>query len=685
MLIFRESLTRLSGPLAILLLATFLRLYRLASVPFGWHPDEATKALLARDVLAGKYFPAFFSAFTGREALFVYLEALLISLLGEGIFTGRLLSAFVGILTVALTYSTGRELFSRRIGLLTAAFLAVSLWHLIASRNGYRAVIQPFIQLLAIFFLFYGLRESSTRRSWYPFVLAGLFLGLSQYTYTAVRLFPVLILIILFLVLIFDRRVIMANWGPLAAMVAVALLVFLPLGYHFWQYPDDFFGRAAQISIFSPEWSGGDSGARLWQSVKETARMWTVWGDINYRFNIAGQPVFDWFTGILFFSGVALSVGRAFKTSGLQRVAYLTLPLWLVMMLAPMFLSAESLPYYQRAIGVLPAIYVFPALTLDTAVNTFNRAAGERWRRLPALLLVLFFGWLAVSVYQDYFQRWHGVERNDDDRRVAMVYVADYLLENPPQGALYLSTQYMQHPTLALLAPEQYDGIHWFDARQSLPLPPPGQEATYILLAENAPQEWLLQRAAGLEKMESIDDRFQRPVFDMLNWGGEKLYPQPGETAPPVWSWATTFEPQTLDETSKTISLPVNLGDVLLFLGHDRTASTLEAGDTLELILHWQLLEKPTRQYTIFAHLLDVEGQVVAGFDANEYPTTFWREEGGERLLSYMRLPTGSDLQPGIYQLEIGVYNQPSGERLSILDDGQPVADRLLLAPLEIK
>ena len=100
---------------------------------------------------------------------------------------------------------------------------------------------------------------------------------------------------------------------------------------------------------------------------------------------------------------------------------------------------------------------------------------------------------------------------------------------------------------------------------------------------------------------------------------------------------------------------------------------------------HWQLLEKPTRQYTIFAHLLDVEGQVVAGFDANEYPTTFWREEGGERLLSYMRLPTGSDLQPGIYQLEIGVYNQPSGERLSILDDGQPVADRLLLAPLEIK
>ncbi len=75
---------KISAPLAVLLLAAFLRLYRLASVPFGWHPDEATKALLARDVLAGKYFPAFFSAFTGREALFVYLEAFLLRLWGKG-------------------------------------------------------------------------------------------------------------------------------------------------------------------------------------------------------------------------------------------------------------------------------------------------------------------------------------------------------------------------------------------------------------------------------------------------------------------------------------------------------------------------------------------------------------------------------------------------------------------------
>ena len=682
----RDSLARLGAPLAVLLLAAFLRLYRLASVPFGWHPDEATKALLARDVLAGKYHPVFFSAFTGREALFVYLEALLFALLGEGIFFVRLLSAFVGILTVALSYTTAREMFSRRIGLLTAVFLAVSLWHLIASRNGYRAVIQPFIQLFAIFFLFYGLRRASLskERAWWPFLLSGVFLGLTQYTYTAVRLFPFLILGILLLVLLFDRRSITANWQPLLLMGLVAFLVFLPLGYYFWQNPQDFFGRAAQISVFSPEWSGGDSGARLWQSVKETARMWTIWGDINYRFNISGQPVFDWFSGLLFLLGIPLAVWRALKTSGLRRVAYLTLLLWLAIMLLPMVLSAESLPYYQRAIGALPAVYVFPALTLDAAMEGFNRQAGERWRGLPAVLLVLFFGWLALGTYSDYFQEWHNVPRNDDDRRVAMVYVADYLRENRPPGSLYLSTQYMQHPTLALLAPEQYDGIHWFDARQSLPLPPPGESATYILLAENAPQEWLLAQVPGLQEQMAVNDRFGRPVFTVLTWQGGN-YPIPTRQEPPTWSWSTTFGPETLAETSNPITLPVKFDDVMRFLGHDRSAATLEPGDTLELLLYWQLLEKPSRQYTIFAHLLDADGRVVAGFDANEYPTSFWREEGGERLLSYMPLALSPDLPPGTYQLEIGVYNQPSGERLPVLDDGQTVADRLLLEPIEVK
>jgi len=676
---------KLFAPLAVLLLAAFMRLYRLASVPFGWHPDEATKALLARDVLAGEYFPAFFSAFTGREALFVYLEALLFALVGEGILAGRLLSAFVGILTIALTYSTGREWFNRRTGLLAAAFMAISLWHLIASRNGYRAVIQPLIQLPVLLLLFRGLRTDLNARASTPyFVAAGIFLGLTQYTYTAVRLFPFLIVVIVLLAWLFDRQRVNNNLRNLALMALVAFLVFLPLGYYFWQNPQDFFGRAAQISVFSPEWASGNAGARLWQSIKETARMWTVWGDINYRFNISGQPVFGLLTGLLFFIGIPLAVWLAIRRRGLQRVAYLSLLFWLGVMLLPMVLSAESLPYYQRAIGVLPAVYFFPAIALDAALSWLNRRDIKRAPWVSTAVLLLFFGWLAATGFQDYFTNWHDVPRNDDDRRVAMVYVADYLKENDTGAELYLSTQYMQHPTLALLAPERYDGIHWFDARQSLPLPSPGKEAAYIMLTENQPQPWLLQQASGLQHISTETDRFGRPVFEVYRWPDAE-YPLPDEQSPAAWSWATSFEPGDPQGLQNSIELPVDFGDVLQLLGHDRNQVELSPGNTLELILQWQLLEKPQRQYTIFAHLLAADGHVVAGFDANEYPTSFWQEEGGERLLSYVRLPVGSDIPPGEYQLEIGVYNQPTGERLMIRDEGEAVADRLLLAPVTVR
>lgn len=682
----RIRLPKLTWPLAVLLLAAFLRLYQLARVPFGWHPDEATKALLARDVLAGEFFPAFFSAFTGREALFVYLEALLFALLGEGIFVGRLLAAFVGILTVALTYTTARVMFNRRVALLTAAFLAVSLWHLIASRNGYRAVIQPLVQLPVVLLLFYGLRQRSLGRGALGyFALAGLFLGLTQYTYTAVRIFPFFIVALVLLVWLTEPTRARRDGIPLALTVIVAILVFLPLGWHFYQNPLDFYGRAAQISIFSPEWSGGEPAARLWQSVKETARMWTVWGDINYRFNISGEPVFGLVDGALFYLGLPLSVWLGWRSRGLQRAAYWSLPLWLLVMLVPMMLSAESLPYYQRAIGTLPAVYVFPALALDVGAGWLQRRlAGRTGRLVMALLLVALFGLLTARTTRDYFQRWHATPRNDDDRRVAMVYLADYLRDKQPAGALYLSTQYMQHPTLALLAPDRYDGIHWFDARQSLPLPRPGSRATYILLAENAPQAALLSRAPGLQLVETHLDRFERPVFDVYRWA-EDTWPQPADQSPAVWSWETTFEPGDPQGLRNPIQLPVNFGDVMQFRGHDRSMTAAAPGDTLELVLYWELLRRPDRQYTIFAHLLSADGQLVAGFDANDYPTSFWQPEGGEGLLSYFPLAISPDTPPGTYQLEIGVYNQPTGERLQVLEGETAVADRLLLVPIEIR
>ena len=678
-------------PLLILLSAAYLRLFRLASVPFGWHPDEATKALLARDVLAGKYFPVFFSAFTGREALYVYLEAGAFGLLGEHIFVARLLSAFSGVLTVALTYAVARRIFSRRVALFAAAFLAVSLWHLIASRNGYRAVIQPLVQLPVLLLFFRGWQSERGAGLRY-FLLGGIWLGLTQYTYTAARFFPLFIVGLVLLALLFIPDRARTHWRSVVLAALLSAIVFLPLGIHFLQNPVDFYGRAAQISIFSPEWSGGNPWLRLWQSVKETARMFTVWGDINYRFNIAGQPIFGPIAGALFYLGLGLSLWRTVTRRGFERFAYAACLLWLLVMLGPMTLSAESLPYYQRAIGALPVVYFFPAIGLAFLVQLgqrFTSSTGSEGRENSSAMYLLlpvlvFFIWSGLQLYSEYFNEWHSVPQNDDDRRVAMVYVAHYLndMDAVPEN-LYVSTQYVQHPTLALLSPQIYDSVNWFDATQSLPLAPVGEEATYIFLLENAPQPQLLQRAPNLNWVQTVQDRFARPVFEVYE-RPVVPWPEPEATDTAAWSWATTFE-ESSSAMRNAIELPAPFGDVLALAGHNRYPTVVKAGATLELVTYWHLLRRPRRQYTFFAHLLSAGGKVMAGYDANSYPVTFWPEDGGELLLSYFPLTIPQDAAPGRYQLEIGVYHQPSGERLPVMEQGEAVADRLLLAPVQVE
>jgi 4-amino-4-deoxy-L-arabinose transferase-like glycosyltransferase len=687
-------------PITVVLLAFFLRIYLLPSVPFGWHPDEATKALMARDVLDGKYHPVFFSAFTGREALYVYLEALAFALFGEGILAGRLLSAFIGVLTVAGTYAAARTMFNRRVGLLAAALMAASLWHLVASRNGYRAVIQPLVQLPVLWLLLRGLRNEGQRpgpstKAWPYFAAAGLFLGLTQYTYTAARAFPLLIVGIVVLAVALIPRLLRRRWPSLLLMLLVAALVFLPLGVYFMQHPIDFYGRAAQISVLTPQFAGDDPWARLWQSVKETARMFTIWGDPNYRFNLAGRPVFGALDGALFYAGLLLCLWRTFRGKGLRRLAYAALFMWLVMMLLPMVLSAEGLPYYQRALGALPAVYVFPALALDALAGWATRRFPDRSRALGVscgIAFTLLVALLAVRTFREYFFEWHTATRNDDDRRVAMVYVADYLKQAAIEDELYLSSEYAEHPTLALLTPERYDGIHWFDAQQSLPLPPAGLTATYLFLLENPPQPALLSRVPDLRQVETGLDRFGRPVFEVYRWAGG-AYPQPSDQSPATWSWEVTFEPGDPQGLRHPIELPVNFGDVMMFLGHDRSADQgtlgqVAPGQTLELVLYWRLLQRPDRHYSIFAHLLDTQGQIVSEYDANRYGSKFWREGGGELLLSYFPLQVKPDTPPGEYQLEIGVYHQvagKAGERLVIYQNGETIADRLLLHPVLVK
>jgi hypothetical protein len=81
----------------------------------------------------------------------------------------------------------------------------------------------------------------------------------------------------------------------------------------------------------------------------------------------------------------------------------------------------------------------------------------------------------------------------------------------------------------------------------------------------------------------------------------------------------------------------------------------------------------------VFAHLLDAQGQFVAGRDLLAVPTAGWRT--GDMWVQFQDMQIPTSAQPGIYPIEIGVYNRADMKRW-LVPDG---SDRLLLSPVQIK
>src|SRR5512138_2218443 len=127
MLTFRKVLKEWAPVMALLLIAGAVRFYELGAWPPGLYHDEAYNGLDALRVLAGDH-PLYFAANHGREPFFVYLVSLSVGWLGRSVYAVRFPAAIIGTLLIPAAYFMARELFGRRVGLLTAAITTITLW-----------------------------------------------------------------------------------------------------------------------------------------------------------------------------------------------------------------------------------------------------------------------------------------------------------------------------------------------------------------------------------------------------------------------------------------------------------------------------------------------------------------------------------------------------------------------------
>jgi len=122
-------------------------------------------------------------------------------------------------------------------------------------------------------------------------------------------------------------------------------------------------------------------------------------------------------------------------------------------------------------------------------------------------------------------------------------------------------------------------------------------------------------------------------------------------------------------------ALGTQLDGSLELAGYDLSPGSPQAGETLAVRLHWVPLRPLERRYHSFVHLLDANGQSVAGSDRQPggvfYPSTIWQP--GERLADDHSFQVPAGTPPGAYHLLAGMYAfgadgslEPLGEALNL-------------------
>ena len=685
----------------ILALAGCFRLIQLDTVPPGMTHDEAAFGAEAEQVLAGGW-PIYFSLGYGHEPAYAYAVALGFLALGHTLFAMRVTSAICGLLVVIGTYLVGRRLFGFRVAAISAAWMAVAFWPLSLSRQALRAITLPMLWLPAVWFFWGALDRAGLdkgeqtkplpRHGWFAWamrwVLAGLFLGSTLYTYMASRVTWALFVVFVPYLLLQrkTRELLRRAWPGLLIMLLVAGLVALPLVLHLNAHPEaerrfvDMMGPIHELLQGRPD--------RVLRHAWNAVRVFSWIGDRFWVYNIPGRPVFNWLGSLCFYAGLALSLWRW------RDPRYAFILMWFALGFAPAVVTTNQ-GIFLRAIVAQPATYLIVAVALEALYSRRN-VFGERHKVLVqvvwAVLVVGLVVMEGVRTYDAYFVDWpvRPAARNIYNHN--LVAAARYLDEHTEPGAVGVSALaplYYHDPWIVrYVTGRENPNLRWFDGRGGIVYPAAGP-ARYVF-SEEAPLDPVLAAEFGtyatlVERVDLAADD-ENPFFEVWRWQGGELWEgeiRALEERSPTWiSSEVQF---TQPDLRQELPGAAQFGDVMSLVAYRLNGASFEPGDVVELVTYWRALRTVIEEddWVTFVHLLDVNSQVRGGTDVLHCPPTGWQPNDlvvqVHRFTLSAETAAGQDLYP-----EVGVYRRTAG-RLPVVLDGTEVADRVLLASITVQ
>jgi hypothetical protein len=461
-----------------------------------------------------------------------------------------------------------------------------------------------------------------------------------------------------------------AQWkrwlGSVAVVAGVSLLVAAPMFIYLGQHPEfdqlDFFDIDRPLT----ELKQGNLLPVIETSLR-TVGMFAFVGDPLPYYDVPDRPVLEPFGSLLLLLGLLICVRNW------RRPDYAFVFLWLFITLAPGMLSQPA-PNYTRTLGAQTVLFIAIGLGAQTLLN--------RWRTpLVVGALGLIFAGNLLWTAHDYFTLWPSIDTVRFWHHSGLYAVANNVQASPDSSGVVVclpdfliderelwwnpAPQHMRY----LLHRDDVD-VRFYNCADTLVLPDGPARYAFPDAADDAAltqfpiyQQFL--RSATPDRL-TLPDRLG--VILKVDRSATSLDQQLARAAQ---------NKAFYEGDAEAAQRPIDLGGKIGFVGYTLSRT----GDDLTLMTYWRVTDQLPPQVSQFTHVLNDKGDIVT--QADRLMVTSQSLQAGDVVaqIHHLTLPEGT----GTYRIAIGLYTQPDGKRLPVIDNGQPRGDRLFLEPLEVK
>lgn len=386
--------------------ALLLRTPCLETIPMGVDPDEASLGISTADAAEGSATDPFATGWATHPTFQFFVNGIFIRTFGRTFLALRLPWAIAGSLMVAALYVLARTCYGRTVGVIAGILALGSNTAIHFSRLG----LNNNGDSLFVVWVLAALWIAGTTGNARAYAAAGFGLGFAQYFYFGTRAIPFVVLAILLVWLIADRRGTLRSWKLLLGFVLVVLVTAGPLFGHWLRNPGSisehlfltmpFSDKMQQLSAQTglPEWK------LWWYQIRDSLLVFTVTPDRG-TFYHPQQAMLHPAQAPLFLIGLLAVFAR------IKKPAYQGLLAWIAVVLTLGSVLITDAATFHRLLGVLPAAILIVAIGIEAAAEKLAQAAGWMPQIAPrvavgaaiiAIALDIHFYFGVYNVHQAY-------------------------------------------------------------------------------------------------------------------------------------------------------------------------------------------------------------------------------------------------------------------------------------------